>query len=339
MSSCAHIAPHRRTLRDRSATALEAVRGAFADAQQDALLYARRVNRKLALSVAIVAGVLYVACSEFAADAPSSDVPDADVAADGSSGDANADAGADAMDGGPRADAASVMSYRDLVLDAGPIAYWRMDIKAGTTVQDESDAASPTDLAVSLPAMLHDVGIAGGASIELVDGGHLQAGSTASFQFGNTDPFTLELWARRSPAITQAANGTLVYDGPGNGPTTGDSWYGLQLDVDAGGVRFIRGSGPGAAKTPALSFPADLKFHHFVGIYDGNTIILVVDNVVSMPAVNSTDDLTANSRTLLIGALANATKRFQGNVDEVAIYSRALPLADVKAHWERGRQP
>lgn len=76
-------------------------------------------------------------------------------------------------------------------------------------------------------------------------------------------------------------------------------------------------------------------WHHLVGIYDGSNFILYVngslDNSTSVSGFNIA---TAASQTsgddLLIGALPNNTENFNGDMDEVAIWNKAISANAVQ---------
>ena len=76
-------------------------------------------------------------------------------------------------------------------------------------------------------------------------------------------------------------------------------------------------------------------WHHLVGVYDGSNFILYVNGSLdNSTPVSGFNIATAASQTsgddLLIGALPNNTENFNGDMDEVAIWSKVLELEDVQ---------
>src|SRR3954471_1291742 len=100
-----------------------------------------RLAGALAIARAGVVGSV-IACSSFSTDdGPSAAVPDP------------TEAGGDAPQVDPRdaevesqGDAPSTKSYRELILDAKPLAYWRMGISTGDVIPDESGNGNTLEL-------------------------------------------------------------------------------------------------------------------------------------------------------------------------------------------------
>jgi hypothetical protein len=74
------------------------------------------------------------------------------------------------------------------------------------------------------------------------------------------------------------------------------------------------------------------SWHHFVGTYNGATLSLYRNGigVASAATSGAVDTSTAN---LFIGAISDTGSFFSGTMDEVALYNRALSVADVSTHY------
>jgi len=80
----------------------------------------------------------------------------------------------------------------------------------------------------------------------------------------------------------------------------------------------------------------DGKWHHVAGVYNGTTKYLYVDGTldVSEPA---TGTIAVNTQPLLLGNNAGALQRnFNGLVDEVSLYNRALSASEIQAIYATG---
>lgn len=75
-------------------------------------------------------------------------------------------------------------------------------------------------------------------------------------------------------------------------------------------------------------------FHHLVASFDNTAIRIYVDGVQAN-ARSHAASLPATLAPFLLGAAAigDTTSIFQGILDEVAIYDKALPAARVQAHF------
>jgi hypothetical protein len=86
----------------------------------------------------------------------------------------------------------------------------------------------------------------------------------------------------------------------------------------------------------------DGQWHHVTGVYDGTNMFLYVDGTldVSQPATGS---ISQNSSPVCIGANAipgvglEPEYFFNGLIDEVSIYNRALTASEIQADYEAGK--
>ena len=81
---------------------------------------------------------------------------------------------------------------------------------------------------------------------------------------------------------------------------------------------------------------ADGGWHHVAGVLDGNTISIFVDGALDASAASS-PNISDNDYAMLIGANAQARGRlFQGLIDDVRIYDRALSVTELHALVKAG---
>ncbi|MEK6591169.1 MAG: LamG-like jellyroll fold domain-containing protein, partial [Nitrospinota bacterium] len=92
--------------------------------------------------------------------------------------------------------------------------------------------------------------------------------------------------------------------------------------------------------TPACSYSAatinDGEWHHVAVVRDGvaNQVILYIDGVADNTVSTTGGDTAHNiATTVQIGRKYSGTEYFYGMIDEIAVYNRALTLAEVKSRY------
>ena len=93
-----------------------------------------------------------------------------------------------------------------------------------------------------------------------------------------------------------------------------------------------------ATSTGAVSLSTNTQltagWHHVAATYDGVNLTLYLDGTLKN-SKNASGTVQASTADLIIGA-ENSASLFNGTVDELAIYNRALSLAEIQKHYERG---
>ncbi len=85
---------------------------------------------------------------------------------------------------------------------------------------------------------------------------------------------------------------------------------------------------------------ASHRWIYMAGVYDGEWMILYVDGVV-IGRTRHTGPIQVDDNPLTIGAEENRSEshvvegEFQGQIDEVRLYNRALSAREIKALWSR----
>jgi hypothetical protein len=124
--------------------------------------------------------------------------------------------------------------------------------------------------------------------------------------------------------------------------TKGNSSWRLQVTAGAKTVTFsATGVSPHGDLYGSRSV-YDGQWHHVTGVYDGTNMFLYVDGTldVSQPATGS---ISQNSSPVCIGANAipgvglEPGYFFNGLIDEVSIYNRALTASEIQADYEAGK--
>jgi hypothetical protein len=212
------------------------------------------------------------------------------------------------------ADAAQVI--RDA---PGVLAYWPLDERAGSVVTDALGGSTGTlsgSPALGAPtARSDDHGSAIGLS-----------GTTAA-AFGTglslAGDVSIEAWVLAQPGTT----GTRYAVSKGNASS------GIHLMLDGSRRPLLRvGTGSGATTVTAPAIPAG-TWHQLVGTLAGRAATVYVDG---RPAASGTLPAApaASTRELYLGRYSgSASGYWQGRLDEVSLYGRALGDAEVAEHY------
>jgi hypothetical protein len=237
---------------------------------------------------------------------------------------------------------ASSGNYPDAIRKAGPLVYWRMGIKSGRVVPDDSGHGN--DLV--LQGSGHGLASAG---VPGSDDGAIRFDGEASFaiatdaralDFANNVPFTLEGWARR-----ETGGGSYFQHLLSNtvGSPGARSGFMLYLLPEPGGQDAARSAfeydSPGSETGLWGTLPAELAWGYYVAVFDGMNATLYIDGTLAETR-KIQGAPAARSGTFSVGRASNGGLTFfKGSLDELAIYGRALTLAEVTLHYELGGLP
>jgi len=149
---------------------------------------------------------------------------------------------------------------------------------------------------------------------------------------GPNDSFTLEAWIKWPVSPGGDGYSRIVAK-----ESSGAFGYCLALDrVGAYGKAYLLVSSRYIYTTTLLN---DNQWHHLVGVADAgdDSLKIYLDGEREEGTYNSGSWTGAdNGGDLMIGS-NYANRYFQGTIDEVAIYNRALTKDEVRTHYEMGR--
>ena len=229
-------------------------------------------------------------------------------------------------------------SHPAIVNADNPEAYWRLDESGGGTANDQvggHDGAYTGTLIYGVDgAFPNDANTAirfDGAS------GHVAVPFAAALN--PQGPFTIEAWVK--PNIIPDGGGTPC---PVSSAQMGGDRSGWQIRERDTGWQFVlythSGSAVangGIANTAVGGVPSTDSWTHLVGVYDGTDSTLYVNGVpYAAPAagyVANYDDGVNPAGPFTIGARSSLSDYFDGSVDEVAFYNRALTATEVTSHY------
>lgn len=212
------------------------------------------------------------------------------------------------------------MGYREVVLADAPVAYWRLDEPSGGTVADSSGSGKTGTLigGVTLGQT--------GALLEtntaaLFNGTTGQISTTADAATVPPAAWTMEAWFKGANIVRDqyivARHNTrpslLVFSSGVAGVDVFDGTTHVQL---------------------AGANVANSAWHHLVATYDGTSLRLYVDGALSAgPTVSAVYQNTTPTDVWRIGGRSDFSSPAQCTIDEVALYTSALSLAKIQAHY------
>ena len=137
---------------------------------------------------------------------------------------------------------------------------------------------------------------------------------------------TVAIWAKSGDTLTWGGDTYLIdkrddYSIYGPSATKFISWS-----------VFISGAYRTVRRTPPQNFNIS-EWHHYVGTYDGNKVILYIDGGELVGSISYSGTRAANTRRLEIGRRWNGLW-FKGALDEVMIINRSLTASEVKELFE-----
>jgi hypothetical protein len=216
---------------------------------------------------------------------------------------------------------------------ADPRAYWRLGETAGATAADSKKTSfgNPArtgayvgGVTLGQPGGL--TGPANGNPAARFDGvdDHVVIADEGAFDFSG--PLSVEAWVKVG-AWTREWQALV---------TKGDSAWRLSRFGNTRRISFETTSAAGHHSLPSSLDLDDGQWHHVAAVYDGRAKFLYVDGALDAFAPYA-ETLGRNDWPVMLGENAQARGRyFNGWLDEVAVYARALTPAEVTAHWVAG---
>jgi Concanavalin A-like lectin/glucanases superfamily len=225
-------------------------------------------------------------------------------------------------------------SYQDTVLDTGPVSYWRLGEAAGTSAADSK--GTNTGTYTNGPVLAQPGALAGDSDTAVSFDGvndNVAKSYTASL---NPTQFTVEAWA--DPVGGAGYYGAVAaswYDdgvaprGSGIWTSSSDQWEIWMGD----GANYYVLTGPSIIPN---------AWTHLAYTFDGTTLRMYVNG--SLAASRAAAHSPNASMAFGIGAAqypgggAHWQDFYHGQIDDVAVYNRALSATDVQLHYDSGRQ-
>jgi hypothetical protein len=209
----------------------------------------------------------------------------------------------------------AVGSFPALPNDADMVGYWNFDEGAGTLAVDYSK----TNQSLSITNATYSDGISGkclsfDGSGDYATSGFITVGSSRS----------VSLWLYKNVNASIQVPFNL---GHTDGTATKDV---MVLSIDASNVLSLT-VGNGSTSATSTASINNSTWYHIAGVYDGTNVTLYVDAIPDSTPGTIASGLTTGN-ILSIGAYRNNDQYFfDGFIDEVRIYDKALSINEIKA--------
>ncbi|MET9884390.1 LamG-like jellyroll fold domain-containing protein [Streptomyces sp. NPDC006430] len=234
---------------------------------------------------------------------------------------------------------ASVQSYPNQVRADGANLYWRYDDTVSPYVADSSDGGNTSGIQVNAPALRQTPGAISGPSTAMGFNGTSQQVYSDHRQTV-TSSYSIETWFKTGTT----RGGKLI--GFGNNTTRNSGSFDKQIYMTNSG-RLVFGVYNGSARTIStglLDTFNDNKWHHVVGTQGPAGMALYVDGQ-SKGTLNVTDSAQyagfwhVGGDNLSGWPTRPTSNFFAGQIDETAVYPKALSAAQVKNHYDLAKAP
>ncbi|MBV9255348.1 MAG: hypothetical protein JO054_14040, partial [Actinobacteria bacterium] len=220
-------------------------------------------------------------------------------------------------------------NYPSTIRPSAPLAWWRLGETSGTTAADASGNGHAGTY-VGSPSLSQTGAISGDTDKAVKFNGTSQSVTTSGVpDFAGAAPFSLEAWVK--PATTDTGNPRILAK-----ETSSGTHQGYLLYLHNNTVNFQRYDTAGAADTAttASAIPTT-SFSHLVATYDGATMRIYVNGVLSASQASTRSMASLPGGTQLNLALGQSS-RLNGTIDEAAVYDHALSTVEVASHTATG---
>jgi hypothetical protein len=228
-------------------------------------------------------------------------------------------------DAGATTDTVTDTALPDGPAVSGLVAYWQFDTPPTGAIPDVIGVHDASCLTSGCPTSV--AGHRGQAFMFAGANDCLTVPDPGAFQLPQ---LTLSLWANLTMLQVGSPISKLV--GPASG--NANSW---QLETDDGARGVLDGisftTSPHGFLWSPVSALSLTQWHHLAATFDGTNLVLYIDGVVKATATSG--PLNYDSGAVWIGCDQNASSAtyeyFQGGIDEVQIYNRALTSAEIQS--------
>ena len=220
-------------------------------------------------------------------------------------------------------------------IGTGLVSRWALDEGAGSTATNASTNAIAGTIS-GASRLGADSLAATGNSLRFPAGAYVDMGNAAALNFGTND-FSLSIWMRSTNPPAENVYPMILAKEKGATPRQG---YTLMLAPTNGQVVFELFSNDSAARPRSSNTVCDGRWHHIVAVRAGSEGRLFVDGRFQGAAIHPMGLFSvSNSSTFRLAGhgTGSAQMQYAGDLDEVAVYGRALAAEEVAALYEHRR--
>ncbi|GAB7193468.1 hypothetical protein NUM3379_41780 [Kineococcus sp. NUM-3379] len=216
-------------------------------------------------------------------------------------------------------------------------AFWKLDSQRGSTSTRDSAGSGAADCDVVAPVTFGDPAVlpsGNGTSATFGGTGHLRCKTAADWAglFDGVKAFSAEAWFTIGTA-PGAGDYPRVISREQHSPTRGGWTLMVDPNRQLAFERWINGT---TARKVVSTAPLAVGVPHLAtATYDGASMRLYLNGVLQQ-TLATTEPIPAVTAPLMIGATGTAAaplSTWQGGIDNVSVYPRALSQSEVTAHW------
>ena len=163
---------------------------------------------------------------------------------------------------------------------------------------------------------------------------YIEVDDTSIIDFGSTGDFTIEMWAQYK-YLDKDSSWNILFSN-GSISSTGGSGVSIASDITGFAVRLHNGTNKTTKYTPGTLVEGNW-YHVAVKRYNNGTSIDIVLNKASNPTHNTTARDIDTSTPIRIGRDTTNTRYYEGLIDDVRVYDRALSNAEITRNYNAGR--
>lgn len=231
--------------------------------------------------------------------------------------------------------AGAFQSYENIALDLGPVGYWILDEKEGTTAYDHGGTADGTITAAPIKGATSPIGRLNKSAM-VFDGSTQYISMGDVHDFERTDEFSLACWFRSNDI--GSAKGTIISKLDSSSPNSG---YELAVrGDDSGKVQLLlinNGASNALVMKTLTSNLDDDAWHHIVATYAGTStpagVKFYLDGVDDTDPTAGSNTLSAsilNNISLRIGSRNAASGYFDGSLCDALIFDKELTPLEAR---------
>ncbi len=220
--------------------------------------------------------------------------------------------------------------YRAMVLADQPIAYWRLGERQPGLAADQRETYPGTYGGAATKGVGGAVKDDSDTAVHFERPEDLVTASYPALRFAGRASFSVEAWVRTSSMGEQCVVGCI-----GRNATNNEDGYLVSLTM-AGRASFTRFSSDIQESVVAtMPVPLGGGYVHIVAVHDEKAGMWVYTNGVASGPAQSTLSIGAHPGALTLAARTEGFPCLAGDLDEVAIYDRALTGAEILRHYIR----
>lgn len=219
-------------------------------------------------------------------------------------------------------------AYAKAVLAAKPVAYWRCNEFNGPSALDATGHATPAVFEDGTAFYLDGPQSPAFSGTQINRAPHFAGGRMKARLPALGERYSVELWFYNGlPADTRAVTGYLLDTGADQVAIGGSARAAGRVLLLAGG-KGLEGTRPIPVKT----------WNHLVLVRDGTRVSIYL-NGEATPEITSEVSARRPEGEWFVGGQRDNRESFEGKIDEVAVFGRALRPEEISAHYKRATGP